>query len=212
MGETISKTICRPPRARSSQKGHLSVLPTAPAARRRSLPLLRAAHFSSACKHWERRQRLARICRCVDRGLASGKPLGRMLRIHSWRWRNRYYTSAPARRIRFSRETLDRQYRAWRNSGGNPAALETRYRAPVKLRKGHAGQFAAICINSEARSFAEAYGRLPRPRATVYAYRIALGAMLLPRVVKLFAARRLVDVRTRKARTAANRLALEGAK
>jgi hypothetical protein len=82
----------------------------------------------------------------------------------------------------------------------------------VKLRKGHVGQFAAICINSDARSFAEAYGRLPRPRATVYGYRLGLGTSLLRRVVNLFAARRLVDVRTRKARTIVNTLAREGAK
>ena len=76
----------------------------------------------------------------------------------------------------------------------------------MKLRKGHVQQFAGVCVNSEARSLAEAFGRLPQPRATVYAYRLALCSPLRRRIMRLFAARRLVDARTRKARAAAEEI------
>jgi hypothetical protein len=210
MGET--KTICQPSHeARSVQFGHHIVSSPLAPVRGRSLPLLRA-HFSSTNWQWEYAHRLARIFRCVDRGLASGKPLHGILVWFAWRWKGRHYSSDPSRRIRFGYGTLRRKYREWKAAGRNPEALALRYRAPVKLRPGHVQQFAGLCIYAKARSFAEAYGSLPRPRATVSAYRLALGARLLRRVVNLFAARRLVDVRTRKARTAANRFATEGAR
>ena len=178
---------------------------------REGVPTSRA-NFPQIGWQLERVQRLARICRCLDRGQANGKRLHEALVWFAWRWKARTYKCDPCRKIRFSYVTLRRLYNQWKANAGNPVALALRYRAPVKLRKGHVQQFAAICINSPSRSFAEAYGRLPRPRATVYAYRLALGARLLSRVVKLFAARRWVDVRTCKARTAANRFATEGAR
>jgi hypothetical protein len=82
----------------------------------------------------------------------------------------------------------------------------------VKLRKSHVLDFARACINTPSRSFAEAYGRLPRPRATVFAYRLHLGPKLLRRITRLFAARRTVDVRCRWARAAVNSFAKEVAK
>ena len=156
-------------------------------------------------------QRLGRTYRAVDKGLAAGKRLCKMLRLHAWRWNGRRYTSEPARPVQFSYGTLMRMYGRWRASGGNPEALALRWRPPVKVRKGHALDFARVCINSPARSFPEAFGRLSRSRATIYAYRLALGAKLLRRIVRLFSARRLVDCRTRKARATLNNLATGGA-
>jgi hypothetical protein len=179
-------------------------------ARGRSVPLPRA-HFSSASWKDERILRAARIFRCLDRGCAAGKPIRRMLRIHAWRWRNRHYASDPARAIQFGRGTLERLYRRWKAAGGNPEALANRWRPPIKLRRSHALDFARVCINSDVRSLAEAFGRLARPRATVYAYRLALQPKLLRRIVRLFCARRLVDCRARKARAAVNRFATGGA-
>jgi hypothetical protein len=127
-----------------------------------------------------------------------------MLRFHAWRWKRRHYSSDPGRPIQFGRGTLARLYRRWRASGGNPDCLALRYRAPVKIRKGHALDFARVCINSGVRSFAEAYGRLPRPVATWSAYWYALRPTLRHRIIRVFAARRLLDCRTRKARAAVN--------
>jgi hypothetical protein len=111
-------TLCRPSSgARSSQKGHhATTLPPAPA-RGRSSPLPRA-HFSSASWQWEYTHRLARIFRCVDRGLADGKSLREMLVWFAWRWKGRHYNSDPSRKIRFGYGTLRRKYREWKAAGG----------------------------------------------------------------------------------------------
>jgi hypothetical protein len=135
-----------------------------------------------------------------------------MLVWFAWRWKGRHYSSDPSRKIRFGYGTLRRKYREWKAAGGNPEALALKYRAPVKVHNRHVQQFAKLCINSEVRSLAEAYRGLPHPRATVYAYRLSLGPTLRGRIMKLFAARRLVDVRTRKARAEAKRFASEGAR
>ena len=175
-------------------------------------PASRAIHFSATGWQRERALRLNRICVCLDKGRAEGKTIRRMLRLSARRWKGRHYTSAPALPIRFSCITLDRVYRHWRANGRNPDSLVIRYRPPIKLRKSHALIFAGVCINSDARSFAEAYGRLPRPRATVFAYSLAFRPKLLRRIVRLFAARRLVDCRARAARAVVNSSAKEGLK
>jgi hypothetical protein len=172
-------------------------------------PASRAIHFSATDWIRERAARLSRICVCLDKGRAEGKTIRRMLRLHVWRWKGRHYISAPGRPIRFSCITLSRAYRHWRANGRNPDSLVIRYRPPIKLRKSHALRFAGVCINSDVRSMAEAYARLPRPRATVFAYRLAFRPKLLRRIVRLFAARRLVDCRARAARAVANSSAKE---
>lgn len=195
--------------------------PPPPAAQQRHPPVARRFlsararkpyHRHFACSPWQREriQRLARICRALDKGRAAGKRLRGMFRFHVWRWKARCYTSAPLRRVQFSYATLNRAYYRWRASGGNPQALAHRWRPPVKLRKGQVLDFARACINSDVRSLFEAYGRLPRPRATVFAYRIRLKPKLLLRIVRLFAARRLVECRARNARAALNALSQEG--
>ena len=127
----------------------------------------------------------------MDRGQDAGKRLHEMQVWFAWRWKGRHYKSDPSRRIRFGRGTLEHLYRRWKVSGGNPAALALNYRAPVKLRPGLAAEFARVCINSDVRAFTEAHGRLPRPVATWFAYRLSLPPMLRRRIVGLFAARRL---------------------
>ena len=171
----IRKTNFRPPRAaRSPQKGLRFASPPPVTIRRRSIPLLRI-NFSSTSWQRERELRVARICRSLDRGCAAGKPLRKMLVRFAWRWNGKRYKGEPSHRIRLARGTLGHLYRRWKASGGNPAALELHYRAPVKLRAGHALDFGRVCVNAPVRSFADAYARLPRARATVFAYRLALG-------------------------------------
>jgi hypothetical protein len=217
----LRNTICRPPREAqlSPQKGHrfaslppaaLVELPTTSA----NVSLKGWPRAISPPRGWKREYvyRAARIFRCMDRGQAGGKRLHEMLVWFTWRWKGRHYKSDPKRRIQLGYGTLKRLYRRWKASGGNPAAIALKYRAPVKLRKGHVLDFARVCINSPSRSFAEAYGRLPRPRATVFAYRLHLGPKLLRRIIRLFGARRSVDVRCRWARAAVNSFATEGAK
>jgi hypothetical protein len=135
-----------------------------------------------------------------------------MVRLHAWRWKRRHYTSAPGRPIQFGVQTLERLYRRWRVAAGNPDALRNRYRLPEKLRKGHVLEFARGCIDSDVRFFAEAFDRLARPAATYYAYRLRLPVKLRRRILGIFAARRLVDCRMRKARAEANRFAGRGAR
>jgi hypothetical protein len=184
--------------------------PAAPARGSLCVPMLPRVQFSSAPWQRERVQRLARISRCLDRGCAAGKPLRKMLVRFAWKWNGRRYKGEPARRMRLAKATLRYLYRRWKASGGNPAALALNYRAPVKVRKGHALDFARVCVNSDVQSFTEAHGRLPRSRATWFAYRLALPAGLRQRVVRLFSARRLVDCRTRKARAAMHSFAKGG--
>jgi hypothetical protein len=131
--------------------------PAAPA-RGSSVPRLPRVQFSSAPWQRERVQRLARICRCLDRGCAAGKPLRKMLVRFAWKWNGRRYKGEPARRMRLAKATLRYLYRRWKASGGNPAALALNYRAPVKLRKGHVLDFARVCVNSDVRSFAGCLG------------------------------------------------------
>ena len=206
-----AKSIYQPPNeAQKPQKGHR--LASMPLAVRAELPTARA---TSSPKGWQREriQRAARICRCIARGHAEGKrTLHKMFVCFTWVWKDRHYACDPSRRIRFGYGTLRRLYYRWKASGGDPAALAVNYRAPVKIRPGRALDFARLCINSDFRSFAEAYARLSRPVATVYGYRLALRPKLLRRIVRLFAARRLVEWRTRKARAAVNSFAKDGAR
>jgi hypothetical protein len=164
-------------------------------------------HFRSSNWQAERIQRAARICRCLNRGLAKGKKLGPMLQLHAWRWKDRCYTSDPKRKIQFTALTLRRMHCRWEAGGRNPEALALRYWAPVKIRRGQAVEFARACLRPEVSSFIEAHGRMPRPRATFWAYRLNLPAKLRGRIIKLFAARRLTAFRMRSAREAVNRFA-----
>lgn len=211
MGREQQTLFRTPRRARlSPQKGHRFVTTPPVQARGDFLPISPRAHFPPRGWQRERVQRLARIFRCVDRGQAAGKRLHEMQVWFAWRWKGRHFKSDPARRIRFGRGTLEHLYRRWKASGGNPAALALNYRAPVKLRPGLAVEFARACLSSDVRSFTEAHGRLPRPVATWFAYRLSLPPMLRQRVVGLFAARRLEACRAHKARAAANRFARGG--
>lgn len=185
----------------------LTTKPPAPTRGRRCVPLLPRVHFLSTTWQTERERRLLRIFRCLDRGLALGKALHPMLVKHAWRWRGRRYRSQHGHPIRFSVSTLDRLYRVWCAGGRTPAALALRYRAPVKIHPRDALKFSRVCINSPVSSFEEAYGRLPnRPRGTWFAYRLALPEGLRRQMVRLFSARRLLDFRQRKARSAVNRV------
>lgn len=215
----LRNTICRPPREAqlSRQKEHrfaslppaaLVELPTTSA----NVSLKGWPRAISPPRGWKREYvyRAARIFRCMDRGQAGGKRLHEMLVWFTWRWKARHFKSDPKRRVQLGYGTLKRLYRRWKASGGNPASIALKYRAPVKLRKGHVLDFARVCVNSDVQSFTEAHGRLPRPRATWFAYRLALPAGLRQRVVRLFSARRLVDCRTRKARAAMHSFAKGG--
>src|ERR1035438_2144549 len=207
----IHKTIYRPPRGRKPPKGHLRFAPKPPDEREERIP---PPAQSISPRGWKREYvyRAARIFRCMDRGQAGGKRLHEMLVWFTWRWKGRHYKSDPKRRIRLGYGTLKRLYRRWKASGGNPAALALNYRAPVKVRQGLAVEFARVCISSDVRSFTEAHGRLPRPVATWFAYRLSLPPMLRRRVVGLFAARRLGACRASKARAAVNRFARRAAR
>jgi hypothetical protein len=133
-----------------------------------------------------------------------------MLRLRAWWWKRRHYTSEPARPVQFSYGNLMRLYGRWRASGGNPEALALHWRPPVKLRKSQVLAFAGVCINSDVRSFAEAFGRLPNPQASVFAYRLRLKPKMLLRILRVFAARRLLKCRERNARSVLNAFAQGG--
>src|ERR1035437_10873498 len=78
------ETIFQPPtEARPSQKGHRLVI--TPLDARGELPTPRAT--LSANVERERAQHLTRIFHCIERGLARGKRLNKMMVKHAWRWR-----------------------------------------------------------------------------------------------------------------------------
>jgi hypothetical protein len=206
----IRNTNFRPPRRTNPRKGRLCLAPMPPDEREERIP---PPAQSISTRGWQRErvQRLARIFRCLDRGQAKGRRLHERLVRFAWKWNGRRYKGEPARRFRLAKGTLRNLYRRWKASGGNPASLALHYRAPVKLRPGLALDFARVCISSDVRSFTEAHGRLPRPVATWFAYRLALPASLRRRIVWLFAARRLVNCRALNGRAAVNAIARKGA-
>ena len=129
------KTICRQaPREAPPHKGHRLVSSPSAPARGGHLPSLRA-HFAPAPWQVERQLRLARICRCLDRGCAARQATAQdagpiRMEVESDPLQGRTQPPhAPCQEV-----LLGRLYRRWKASGGNPAALALNYRAPVKLR------------------------------------------------------------------------------
>lgn len=165
------------------------------------VPISPGAHFSSATWQQERLQRLARICRCLDRGRANGKRLGKMLTRFAWIWKGRHYKCDPARSIRFRYSTLLRLYRAWRNGGRTPAALALHYRCGnQKVSATQATRLSKLCLAPETRSFSAAYRKLKAPGATESVYRYATPARLKAALAALLAHRRHEQVLERAAR------------
>jgi len=144
-------------------------------------------------KGWQREriQRLARICRCLDRGRAHGKPVSRMLTKHAWRWKRRFYKADPERPIRFGFTTLRRLYYAWKSGGRTPNTLVLHYwRGQRKASMVQVIELSKLCLAAETRSFRMAYRKLARPGATEDAYRHATPARLRVALAALLAHRR----------------------
>jgi hypothetical protein len=201
MGE-LRNTICRPPSNVQlvTQKAHRLAAPP-PAARKNSPssgPFFpkgwQRDHVRRAVSEaWQRErvQRLARICRCLERGQAAGKSLRRMVRFHAWRWRGRHYKCDPARAILFKASTILRIYRMWRNGGRKPAALALHYwRGNRKASIGQVVKLSKLCLAPEIRAFSAAYRKLEAPGATESAYRYATPARLRAALAALLAHRR----------------------
>ena len=148
-------------------------------------------HFVSWTWQRERISRLARICRCVERGRIKGKRLHKMFILHAWRWKGRHYTSDPARPIHFSYGRLMDCYYIWRNAGEEPAALalQVRCRNP---RIGASGvvELSKLCLALGTQSFSAAYRKLKVPGGTQGAYRYATPAELRRDLSALLAHRR----------------------
>jgi hypothetical protein len=184
---------------REAQKGHRLTSP--PSAAREEVPSSRAIHFLLRGWQCERERRLARICRCIDAGHARGHRIHEMLVNHAWRWKNRYYSSDPARPIRFRFSTLRRLYYDWVNGGRVPEALALRYwRGNRKSSTGQVIELVGLCLAPETRSFSEAYRKLVAPGATESAYRYATPARLRAALAKLLAHRRREQALERAAR------------
>jgi hypothetical protein len=154
-------------------------------------------------KGWQRErvQRLVRICRCLDRGQAAGKRLGKMLTRFTWVWRKRCYKCEPARRIRF--RGLEGIYYPWKNGGRTPAALALHYwRGNRKASLSQVIELSKICLSPGTESFSGAYRKLAAAGATESAYRHATPARLRAAVAALLAHRRREQVLARVARRA----------
>jgi hypothetical protein len=149
----------------------------------------------------ERVQRLSRICRCLDRGLAAGKRLRRMVRFHAWRWRGRHFKCDPTRAIHFKASTIRRVYRMWRKGGRTPAALALRYRCGnQKVSTSQVVELSKTCLAPETKSFSQAYRKLKAPGATESAFRYATPAPLRAALAALLAHRRRGQALERDAR------------
>ena len=156
----------------------------------------------------ERVQRLARICRCMDRGAAQGKRVHEMLVWFAWRWKGRQYKCEPTRSIQFGYGTLKMAWYRWKNGGRTPNSIALHYCGPRKLEAKHIELFANACLVSGVTSLAAARRQLPRPAATMWAYRHALPLSVRSRITELLAARRKVAHLERSARRAVNGMAL----
>jgi hypothetical protein len=134
---------------------------------------------TSFLKGWQREriQRLARICRCIDRGRQQGKRLRKIVILHAWRWRGRHYKSDPKRPIRFKASTILRTYYAWRNGGRTPATLALGYWRGNRRASGcQVVELSKLCLAADTKSFSAAYRSLKSPGATESAYRRAMPA------------------------------------
>lgn len=154
-------------------------------------------------KGWQRErvQRLARICRCLDRGLAAGKRLRRMVRFHAWRWRDRHYKCDPARAIHFKGSTIFRVYRIWRSGGRTPAALGLHYwHGRRKASLVQVVKLSKLCLAPGNMSLSAAYRGLKAPGATESAFRVATPAPLRAALAELLAHRRRGQALERAAR------------
>ena len=144
-------------------------------------------------KGWQRERvrRLARICRCLERGQAAGKSLRRMVRLHAWRWRGRHYKTAPLRSIHFKASTILRIYRMWRKGGRTPDTLALHYwRGNRRVSTCQVVALSKLCLAPNTQSFSAAYRELKAPGATESAYRYATPARLIVALNKLLANRR----------------------
>ena len=197
----IRNTIYRPASESPPRKGHRDRHQTKPPVEREDRIPPPAPNFSPTGWQRERIQRLARICRCLERGQASGKRLRRMVRFHAWRWRDRHYECDPARAIRFKASTILRIYRLWRKGGGTPAALALHYwRRNRKAYLSQVIELSKLCLAPETNSFSAAYRKLPNPGATHWAFRVAIPARLRVALAALLAHRRHEQVLERAAR------------
>ena len=191
---SASSLLAQPP-----QKGHRAIVTHAECAGGKHPP----ARADSSPKGWQRErvQRLARIFRCLDRGLAEGKPLRRMVVAHAWRWRGRHYKTDPSRPIRFGLSTIARLYRNWRKGGRIPAALALRHwSAGRKASTGQVVKLSKRCLAPRTRSFSAAYRHLSAPGATESAYRYATPARLRAALAALLVHRRREQVLERTAK------------
>lgn len=155
-------------------------------------------------KSWqqERIRRLARICRCIDRGRANGKRIHEELVWFAWRWRNRCYKADPSRKIRFGYGTLRRTYYRWKHSGGDPQALKLAYwsqpsRAP--LAWADTQKLVRASLRCNARSLRAAYLAIEDPLGrTCDAWRHALPREIRKTLVELYRTRRHAAIIERK--------------
>src|ERR1039458_3380214 len=187
MGETEKNNLQAATRGSKTTERASSCSPAA--CRAGESPLTRATISSN----WQRErvQRLTRIFRCIDRGLARGKRLNKMLVKHAWRWRARHYKANPAQAIHFRKSTLLRLYYAWRDGGKTPDALALHYwRGNRKASMGQVIELSRFCLAPEIKSFSAAYRKLATPGATESAYRHATPARLRAAVAAVLAHRR----------------------
>jgi hypothetical protein len=177
---------------------------TPPKASKAVIPSLLAT-FSLKGWQRERVQRLARICRCIDRGRAQGKTIHKMLVKHAWRWKDRHYKCDPSRRIRFGHKTLLRHYYRWLNGGRVPAAVALNLHGPeVRVTTARALKLARLLLKSQTLTFSAGYRQLRLPRATEAAHRKLFDSRLKGHFAALLAARRRVaSLQLRATRTLA---------
>jgi len=173
------------------------------------VPPIPSPNFNKAWQR-ERVQRLARICRCLDRGSAQGKPVSRMLIKHAWRWKGRFYKADPARPIRFRLTTLRRIYYAWKSGGRVPAAIALRYRSGnSKLALRDVLTVARRCASFPVGSYRAAWDHVGPRAATADACRKATPAHIRTLLVAVCAQRRNLKRLEREAARAIERIQAE---
>lgn len=171
-------------------------------------PVARLGSFSLKGWQHEREQRLARICRCIDRGRGQGKAIHKMLIKHAWRWKARTYKADTGRRIRFGYGTLRRCYYRWMRDGRTAAAVALRYgSANRKLPADQVLELARLCATPGVASFAAAWRQLRKPTATRSAFSHAMPPRVRKELAALCAARRRVEYLERRSHRAIDKFA-----
>jgi hypothetical protein len=133
-----------------------------------------SAAFQAPAWQRERLHRMHRVLLGIEDRLSLGQTLDKAVRYFVKVNRNRYFHSDPARRIRFSNQTILRLLYIWRAGGKTPESLELHYGRTSKINGGDLKAFLRAAARPAVVSFAQARECSRTSKATASGFWYAL--------------------------------------